>query len=267
MRPIVWLSWANFCRITGKLSEAENALQELCRLQPHNLTYVCILGDFYLETGQKEKGLAIYHKAIKEIPGADTHVSFIARLIEVLLFDSKKEEAEVWLSKLASLDLKGGQSYYLKGHLSLEQGRFTDAVEAFQQAIHLTEPCDTLYFYLGLAQWLNGYTRQAKASWNEALRLNPAYVQALLHLAALYTLTGDSLSAQDLLQQAISISPDAADAHILLALNLLGQKQWDSFTQGLRLLAKLNIDEKKLRILEIIKYLKKMIKRYPITLL
>jgi len=120
---------------------------------------------------------------------------------------------------------------------------------------------------LGLAQWLNGYTRQAKASWNEALRLNPAYVQALLHLAALYTLTGDSLSAQDLLQQAISISPDAADAHILLALNLLGQKQWDSFTQGLRLLAKLNIDEKKLRILEIIKYLKKMIKRYPITLL
>ena len=142
-QPIVWLSWANFCRVTNNLPGTENALQKLCSLQPRNLTYVCFLGDLYLETGRKEKGLAIYHKAIKEIPGADTHAPFIARLIK---------EAQSLAEKACAKNSEDPAFQDTRGWIYWKQGMKESAKQAWETAISLAPHNPTIKSHLALLE-------------------------------------------------------------------------------------------------------------------
>ena len=248
--PMALMSWANFCGLMGEVTAREEALKKLSALDPDNLLYMSFLGDFYFEHGHRDKGLGVYEEAMNETSGARVNPSFMVRVIEVFLYTGKLEDAEDLISELASLRPKGVEAPYFRGHLALARGRFVDAVAAFRQAMHLSGPSDTIYFYLGLAQWLGGYVHQAQSSWQEALRLNPAFFQALLHTAALKISLGEYVMVDKALEQAFRLLPDSRDAHELFALKLLITGDDTAFENQCRILSRMGTASERLSLLK-----------------
>lgn len=248
--PIALMSWSNYCGLEGDAAAQEETLRRLSALDPENLLYTSFLGDFYFEHGRRDEGLRVYQESMNKTPGARTNSSFLARVIEVFLYTGKWDEAENIISELARLHPRGIEAPYFRGHLALAQGRFVDAVAAFRQAIHLGGPSDTIYFYLGLAQWLAGYVHQAQSSWQEALRLNPAFLQTLLHTAALEIYLGEYIMADKTLERIFHLLPDNREAHELFALRLLAKRDKKAFESQCRILTHMGSPPERLSLLK-----------------
>ncbi len=248
--PIALMSWANYCGLEGDAAVQEETLRRLSALDPENLLYVSFLGDFYFEHGRQDEGLRVYEEALNNTSGAKANPYFLARVIEVFLYTGKWDEAENIISELARLHPRGVETPYFRGHLALAQGRFADAATAFCQAIHLGGPSDTIYFYLGLAQWFAGYVHQAQSSWQKALRLNPAFLQTLLHTAALEISLGEYAMADKTLERVFYLLPDNREAHELLALRLLAKKDKKAFESQCNILTHMGSPTERLSLLK-----------------
>ena len=101
--------------------------------------------------------------------------------------------------------------------------RLTEAVEAFQRAIHLNANLAEAHYNLGVALLGLGRRDEALAALRQALQLKPDYVEAQNNL-------GNVLKEQDRLEEAgaafrraLEIKPDYAPAHHNLG-NLLGDQ-------------------------------------------
>ena len=248
--PIALMSWANYCGLEGDAAAQEETLKRLSALDTGNLLYTSFWGDFYFEHGRQDEGLRVYEEALNNTSGARANPSFLARVIEVFLYTGKWDEAGNIISELARLHPRGVEAPYFRGHLALAQGRFMDAVTAFRQAIHLGGPSDTIYFYLGLAQYLAGYVHQAQSSWQEALRLNPAFLQTLLHTAALEISLGEYTMADKTLERVFYLLPDNREAHELLALRLLAKKDKKAFESQCNILVHMGSPTERLSLLK-----------------
>ncbi|PXF57348.1 MAG: hypothetical protein C4B58_10155 [Deltaproteobacteria bacterium] len=248
--PVALMSWANYCGLEGDAAAQEKTLRRLSALNPENLLYTSFWGDFYFEHGRRDEGLRVYEEALNNTPEAKANPYFLARVIEVFLYTGKWDEAENIISELVRLDPRGIEAPYFRGHLALAQGRFADAVTAFRRAIHLGGPSDTIYFYLGLAQWLAGYVHQAQSSWQEALRLNPAFLQTLLHTAALEISLGEYVMADKTLERVFYLLPDYREAHELFALRLLAKKDKKAFESQCRILTHMGSPPERLSLLK-----------------
>ncbi len=231
----VLLSWANFCGITGDLKGQETAFKKLLAMDPENLIYFSMLGDFYLEHDQQDKAIALYKKAL-ELPYAKKNFLFLGRAAEVFLYTGHLQLARDIIARLRSLNSKDVAVPYLAGHLALQQGHLEEAIGDFQQSIYYGGACDTVYFYLGVAKWLAGYELQAKSALQQAIKLNPFFVKAWLHLSALDLASGAEDEAEDALARAVYIKPDGIGVHRLYALMLLEKGSVKEFRRQLELL-------------------------------
>ncbi|KAM3727926.1 Protein O-mannosyl-transferase TMTC4 [Dirofilaria immitis] len=85
----------------------------------------------------------------------------------------------------------------------------------------------------------NGDINRATANYVNAIRLNPAYENAMNNLANIYLKYGRNMEAEQLLRKAIELKPNFAAAWMNLGLAQLAQKHFkdakDSFEQALNL--------------------------------
>jgi tetratricopeptide (TPR) repeat protein len=101
--------------------------------------------------------------------------------------------------------------YTLIGQIYLQQGAYTQALEAFNAALK----ADKNYApaYLGRARALLGanpeQAAEAARNLQEALRLDPNLAEAHLELAALAATQGDDTAAADHLEQAAGLLPES----------------------------------------------------------
>lgn len=149
------------------------------------------------------------------------------------------------------------EAIYLLGVIATEEGRLTDALAHFQNAVKLApengvivnalgEACCSMSRELEAMQWfqralaaLPGYARAhnnlgrllhargdlagARASFSEAVRLNPNYATAHNNLGAVLQAQG-SASSLDHFRRALAIQPDYPEAHCNLGAALLASR-------------------------------------------
>lgn len=87
---------------------------------------------------------------------------------------------------------------------------------------------------LGLVDMRRGQGAAAEAEYQTALRLDPAFVPALVNLADLDRARGADDAGADLLRKAVAIEPNNADAHHSLGLALVRQKNYAAALAELR---------------------------------
>ena len=87
---------------------------------------------------------------------------------------------------------------------------------------------------LGLVDMRRGQGAEAEAEYQTALRLDPAFVPALVNLADLDRARGADDAGADLLRKAVALEPDNADAHHSLGLALVRQKNYAGALAELR---------------------------------
>ncbi|WP_416674291.1 tetratricopeptide repeat protein [Egbenema bharatensis] len=85
------------------------------------------------------------------------------------------------------------------------------------------------FYRMGLEQSNRGEYREAIASFEQAIQLNPVYAEAYFHQGIAYSKLGDFENAISSFDRAIEINPDYAEAHF--------QRGWPrcSWAIGLRL--------------------------------
>jgi tetratricopeptide (TPR) repeat protein len=108
--------------------------------------------------------------------------------------------------------------FFSKGLTYYDQGRWHEAIKAFEKSA-LNEPDYALaYFGLGITYSRLEFWEKALASYAKAVALSPNHAEAYLGLGVAYTVLGRNHDALEVCKKAVKVKPEYAQAHYALAL-------------------------------------------------
>jgi len=104
-----------------------------------------------------------------------------------------------------------GLNYY-------DQGRWQEAIKAFERAAQAEPDYQLAYFALGITYSRLEFWEKALASFAKAVALSPYHAESYLGLGVVYTVLGRDNDALEVCRKAVQIKPEYAQAHYALAL-------------------------------------------------
>ncbi|MCT7985428.1 tetratricopeptide repeat protein [Laspinema sp. A4] len=122
--------------------------------------------------------------------------------------------------------LEQAEAYNNEGYDLATQGKFIEAVTAFEQAIALYPAYDTAYNNLGIAYAQMGNFSAAVSAFEQALTLNAGNVEYYNNLGSALGSLGRISEATNVLREAIARYPNEPDSHFNLAIAFLNQNQF-----------------------------------------
>ena len=193
------------------------------------------LGIAYLEAGQYDRAIPEFEAAIK----LDANfIGAYCALCRAYLEQGDLEKAGTAVKAALALDathqpallLHGTitETYHDKGKAYLDDGRYIEAIEAFQKAIDLETdledspqlfPIDNthIHVHLGVAYMRMKEYQNAIDALQNAITLDPDLVDARYHLGHAYVAHGEYDKAIPHLERAIAIAPNLKRAHYNLS--------------------------------------------------
>ena len=124
--------------------------------------------------------------------------------------EGRLSEAVAAFEQAIALDPKNGNAYYSLGNVYAELGRWADAVAAYRQAISLNKMDVEAYNGLGIALSRRGLYGQSAAAFERANEIYPKWAEPHFHLSQVYRKLGRERAAQVAYNQAIRLRPDYA---------------------------------------------------------
>jgi tetratricopeptide (TPR) repeat protein len=266
------LALANFYWMGGRNAESEVILEELDAAHPKNPQINRALAAYYLSTKQA----AAAEQPLKTILEVTNDDGARVRLAEYYMAMGRKDDAQglmesvakgtgegasmakVRLAAYAVMDKRQDDAYKLidealqkfpKNHLAmsakaellLQDRRMDDALASSKAAIAAAQtPAASAHIVLGRIHAARMEYSDAVSAFNEAIRLNPRFLQAHIQLARTYLVMGridDSLAAS---QEAMKLYPNLPDAHLLAARAYLSKGDAAAAEKSLKLLSASN---------------------------
>ena len=129
----------------------------------------------------------------------------------------KTEKALAEFEKLIALD-PSARSYAFMGLSYRHLGRFEDALKYFEEGLKLDPRNTSCLFNVGYIQGRQGNDAKAEKMFQETLRLNPDFPEALLELANLRVQDKKFAEAVELLRKFVKVSHEPADGYYKLAM-------------------------------------------------
>jgi tetratricopeptide (TPR) repeat protein/serine/threonine protein kinase len=209
-------------REMGELDEAVVVLRRAVALAPVHAPSHFHLGLALKDQGRIDEAVAANRTSIALSPYvAESYVN----LAMVLASKGEFDEAAALLRKATELDPRLFQAHLNLGHVLLSMKRPEDAVAAFQKAIELSPTEAVGHYNLGVALRESGRIDEAVAAYRKAIESAPDDPDFYVALAAvLCDKKGEHDAAVEVLQKAIALRPDHADAqrNAAIALNRKG---------------------------------------------
>ncbi|MBO0349887.1 tetratricopeptide repeat protein [Phormidium pseudopriestleyi FRX01] len=146
---------------------------------------------------------------------------------------SRATEAPVSQSNFPA-DLKQAEAYNNQGYDLASQGKFIEAVAAFEQAIALYPSYDTAYNNLGITYAQMGNFSAAISAFEQAITLNSSNVEYYNNLGSALGSLGRIAEATNVLTEAIARYPNEPDSHFNLAIAFLNQNQFSEAIASLK---------------------------------
>lgn len=234
------------------LVEAETLYREILDTDRSQPVALCMLGVIAYAAGAAEEAIDFIKMAIYEAPNYADAYSNLGRVYRSV---DRHEEALAVLAHAAQLNSQNPETYYnigaslymldrsdeaieyvdltlsfvpyhidalnLKGNILVELSRSEDALEIYEQAINLNPQRGKLYADMAAAQTQLGLYAQALESFDTAQLLSFNDPSMLTNLAILFRMLGRFDDACIILQEALAIAPDDAQAHINLGYTYL----------------------------------------------
>lgn len=119
------------------------------------------------------------------------------------------------------------KNYETKGDIARARGEYGSAVNWYLLAVRFSNHEVRLYNKLGIAEMKVGQMEQARRDFAQAAKVEPANVDALNNLGAVYCLQHKYRPAVRYLKQALALDESKAVTHLNLAEAWMGQKQID----------------------------------------
>jgi tetratricopeptide (TPR) repeat protein len=141
----------------------------------------------------------------------------LATLGESYFMSGKTERAIEEFKKLIEVD-PSARSYAYLGLSYRDLGRFDEAKQYFQQGLKLDPRNSSCLFNLGFIAERQGDSAGAEVMFQEVLRTNPDYPDALLELANLRIVSKKLPEAAELLRRYVRVSRNPATGYYKLAM-------------------------------------------------
>ena len=198
----------------GKKDETEVFLKQTKKDLPDNAATYSLLGDFYVNIGDFDKGLTEYGSLYSDHP-TDIHLK--KNYIGLLIWKNRLDEAAKLNNEILESRSNDIEGLTYKGEILLGKNDVAGAIEALQAALHNNSGNSVAHYELGMAYARESDKGKAESEWREAVRLQPNLADAQFRLGLLDLGRGETDATLRTAEQIISARPYLANGYILKA--------------------------------------------------
>jgi tetratricopeptide (TPR) repeat protein len=201
----------------GRFAQSLPLLQKAFGLMPNSPEILNNLGTSYWKTGDTEKALQHYAKAVRLAPAnALAQTNYGALLMEL----ERLDDAEAHLKRAYALKPENPTIANHMGLMQCRRGDFAGAEASFHAAIKANPNWSEAHGNLGDVYRDTRRLSEAETEYRKALELDARNIRALAALGSLYTELQRNKEAEEALRKAVDLAPGDEKAWVLLLLLL-----------------------------------------------
>ncbi|MGH9585970.1 MAG: tetratricopeptide repeat protein [Acidobacteriaceae bacterium] len=204
----------------GKTAESEAALHQFIASNPSSADAYFLLGYVYFREAKPRESLAAFTSGARFRHPEANELKIVASDY-VLLRDFP--DAQKWFSEVTRLTPNDSDAWYLLGRTQYNEDQFTNAIASFEQALKLRPHYIEAENNLGLAWEGLNKLDEASAAYRQAIAWQgsqPSDPQPYLNLGTLLTNQNHPEKAIPFLQRASQLAPENPKIHEELAFAL-----------------------------------------------
>ena len=200
------------------------------KIAPDNIDIIFLLACVSMSQNFYEDAIPLLESGIKLAP---QRVDLHAALGESYFMSGKADKSIDEFRNLIELD-PSARSYTFLGLSYRHLGRFDEARKYFEEGLKRDPKSAACLFNIGFIEERQGNAAAADAKFQEALRSNPNFSEALLELANLRTKDKKYAEAADLLRRYVKVARDPAPGYYKLAMLERSLHQMDAAQRDLQ---------------------------------
>lgn len=218
--------------------DALDLLVRANKLAPQNTDIIFLMARVSMTQNYFEDAIPLLESGLKIAP---QRADLRAALGESYFMSGKAEKAIDEFKKLIELD-PSARSFAFMGLAFRHLGRFDEARQYFQDGLKHDRRNASCLFNLGYIEERQGNDATAEELFQQALRSNPDFSEALLELANLRTKNKKFEDAASLLRRYVRVSHDPASGYYKLAMVERSLHQLDAAQRDLNVFQTLSKD-------------------------
>jgi len=194
--------------------DALDVLIRAHKLAPENVDIISQMAQVTMSQNYFEDAIPLLESGLKIAP---QRADLLADLGECYFMAGKPEKAIDQFKLLLQID-RSARSYAFLGLSFRNLGRFDEAKTYFKRGLAVDQRNSTCLFNLGFIAERQGDTVAAERYFQDTLKFNPSYSDALLELANLRSAAKRLPEAEELLRRYVKIARDPANGYYQLAM-------------------------------------------------
>jgi tetratricopeptide (TPR) repeat protein len=216
-RPATGLQLATLLYNRAQISQAKELLLQLKSEGLENADVETLLGNCLESERQPEQAVAAYRRAI----AADaSHIDRYEDLISLLLYQRKTADALVAVNQALKLAPNDSRAWVWKGNVDLNRHDYQTAMASYRHAVQLDKQNPDALFGVAGAYYVTGQTEAAMSECKAGISRFPDDTRFYVSYAEMLLTSPDAMQqhaqATHLLERALKLSPQSAQAHYLL---------------------------------------------------
>ena len=205
---------AQVCANESRPLDALDLLLRAHKIAPENTDIIFLMAQVSISQNYFEDAIPLLESGLAIAPQRS---DLLAALGESYLMSDKVDKAIEEFKKLIEIE-RSARSYAFLGLSYRRLGRFDEAKKYFQEGLKLDPHDSSCLFNLGFIAERQGDSAGAEARFEETLRSNPSFPDALLELANLRIANRRLPEAADLLRKYVQVSRNPATGYYKLAM-------------------------------------------------
>ena len=219
-------------QVYNEQSRPVDALELLVRahkLAPENTDVIFLLGRVSMTQNYFEDAIPLLESGVKLAP---KRADLRAALGESYFMSGKADRAIEVFNDLVRID-PTARSYAFLGLSYRNLGRFDEARKYFALGLHADPRNAACLFNMGYIEGRQGNQAKAEEYFQQTLKSNPDYAEALLELANLRISAKRNQEAAELLRRYVKVAREPSSGYYKLAMVERGLKQFDAAQRDL----------------------------------
>ena len=217
LRPEIGFQLAKVLYNRAQISRAKDLLLQLKFQGIETADGETLLGNCLESERQPEQAIAAYRRAIE----ADaSHIDPYEDLISLLLYLRRTADALVVVKQTLVIAPNDSRAWVWKGNVDLHRNAYEDAMESYTHAVQLDSGNPDALFGVAGAHYVTGQAETAISECKAGISRFPGDMRFYVSYAEMLLASPDALrlhaEAKDLLEKALKIAPQSAQAHYLL---------------------------------------------------
>ena len=216
-RPATALQLAQLLYNHAQISQAKELLLQLKSTGLENADVETLLGNCLESERQPEQAIAAYRRAIAADP---SHVDRYEDLISLLLYQHRTADALVAVNQALKIAPNESRVWVWKGNVDLHRNDYKTGMESYKHAVQLDKENPDALFGVAGAYYVTGQGEAAMAECKAGISRFPDDTRFYVSYAEMLLASPDGMQQhaqeKDLLEKALKLSPQSAQAHYLL---------------------------------------------------